>query len=340
MSNIDLGVIYYNSNYLNFRNGGISAWQGSRNIAPDIFLICGTTNPNPQEGQGVIYSGNISLTNGSIYYLNVPYSRYTSVYGPNYNPETGIYNFVGSYTSYISTNTKGFIYTGKLSEYSLKSEKNYLFPSVNINNNIVFVHSISNGYCVGNAGNTNEDTTFAFLYNIDDLSNPIKISFPNSITTTAYGIWYNKSLNTYTIVGGFSPKKIQINRIYYNGIPIPIGQSYIVDYNPITNTFSSWTVLDLPLKNTILSHIQGISGFFDYDQVYSLSIDTINNEKNKGYYATITRDSDFNFVITKFVEVKYPSDGISTINSVANNNIVGLNLSKKGNQAFQATILG
>ncbi len=37
MSNLNQGVIYYNSNYFNVRNGGFSAWQGSRNIAEDIF---------------------------------------------------------------------------------------------------------------------------------------------------------------------------------------------------------------------------------------------------------------------------------------------------------------
>jgi len=346
MSNIDLGVIYYNSNYLNVLNGGVSAWQGSRNISPDLFLICGTTNPSPQTGQGIIYSGNIAFTNGSIYYMQVPLSEYTSVYGPNYNFDTGIYNFVGSYSDYINSNTKGFIYTGKLSTKSLETPDNYSYPDVNCFYDIVFVHSISNGYCVGNAGNVgnvgnpDQSDTFAFLYNINDLTNPIEIIFPGSNTTTAYGIWYNKLLNTYTIVGGFSPEKIPINRIYYDGLSIPIGQSFIVDYDPVKNSFSSWTILDLPLKNTILSHIQGISGFFDYDQVYSLSIDAINNEKNKGYYATITRDSDFNFVVTKFVEVKYSSNGISSINSVANNSIVGINIGEKGNQSFQATILG
>ena len=63
MSNVDLGVIYYNSNYLNVRNGGVSTWQGSRNISPDLFLICGPTNPTPQIGQWIIYSGNIAFTN-------------------------------------------------------------------------------------------------------------------------------------------------------------------------------------------------------------------------------------------------------------------------------------
>ena len=130
MSNVELGVIYYNSNYLNVRNGGVSAWQGSRNISPDLFLICGTTNPTPQTGQGIIYSGNIAFTNGSIYYLNVPLSQYTSVYGPNYDPDTGIYNFVGSYSDYLNSNTKGFIYTGRLSEKSLEIPDNYSYPNV------------------------------------------------------------------------------------------------------------------------------------------------------------------------------------------------------------------
>jgi len=343
-------VVYYNSNYIDVKNGGVSAWQGSRAVAEDIFLLCGTTNPTPQTGEGIIYSGNISFTDGQIYYQNVPNSLATSVYGPNYDPDTGIYNFVGSYTD-IEKNTKGYIYTGRLNEIELATETNYSYPSVNKFYNIVFVHSISNGYTVGNAGNTDKGDTTAFLYKITKLKKPIEIKYPGSLTTTAYGIWYNKNNNTYTIVGGYSPdKKIPINKIYENNLILPIGKPYIVDFNPVTNTFENWTTLNLPLNIDILAHIEGISGFYGIDGVYSLSIDTINNSANLGYYAVISRDKTFGFIVTKFTEVKYEktepcacfkkSIGISTINSVANNNIVGLYISPQGNQSFQATILG
>ena len=55
-------VKYYNSSYLSVINGGISTWQGIRYINENIFLICGTTNPTPTTGMGIIYSGNIFHT--------------------------------------------------------------------------------------------------------------------------------------------------------------------------------------------------------------------------------------------------------------------------------------
>lgn len=331
-------IIYYNSNYLDVKNGGISAWQGIRIIDKDVFLICGTTNPTPQTGNGIIYSGNLSFTNGSIFYLNVPNSKYTSIYGPNYNFETGIFNFVGSFTDQ-NNYTKGFLYTGKLNNVEILNNKNYLYPSVNKKYEIVFVHSIINDFMVGNAGNNDSFDVFSFLYNINDLKKPIEIKFPNSKTTTTYGICYNTYNNTYTLVGGYSQKKIQINKIYQENIILPIGNAFIVNYNPTTNTFENWTTIQLPLTNDIVSHIQGISNYFNIDGKYSICIDAISKSKNIGYYATITRDKSLGFIVNKFNKVKYGNDGISTINSVANNNIVGLNISLKNNQAFQASIL-
>ncbi len=333
-------VIYYNSNYLNVESGGVSAWQGSRSIDEEQFLLCGTTNPTPQTGNGIIYSGNISFTNGQIYYQNVPNSLYTSIYGPNYDSDTGIYNFVGSYVDQ-TTYTRGYIYTGRLDQAELENQKNYSYPSINNQYNIVFVHSISNGYCVGNAGNSNSTDTFSFLYKISDIKNPIEIKYPNSATTTSYGIWYNDYNGKYTIVGGYSPNKsVPINDIYLNNLIAPIGSPFVVDYDPVQNIFENWTTLSLPLNINALAHIEGISGFYGIDGVYSLSIDTINNSANFGYYAVIIRDNTFGFVVSKFTEIKYSTNGISTINSVANNNIVGLFIGPSGNQSFQARILG
>ncbi len=336
----NLNVVYYNSNYLDVKNQGVSAWQGSRAITEDVYLLCGTTNPTPQTGQGIIYSGNISFTQGQIYYQNVPNAVYTSVYGPNYDPNTGIYNFVGSYVDQ-TTFTRGYIYTGRLNNTELTIQTNYSYPSVNNLYNIVFVHSISNGYAVGNAGNDGSTDTFAFVYKISDLKNPIEIKYPGSATTTVYGIWYNTYNGKYTMVGGYSPnRQIPINQIYFNGLPQPIGKPFIVDYDPVQGIFENWTTISLPLNVDALAHIEGISGLFGIDGLYTLAIDTINNSANFGYYSVISRDNTFGFVVNKFTEVRYGKDGISTINSVADNNIVGLYINPSGNESFQAKILG
>ena len=328
-------VKYYNSSYLSVINGGISAWQGIRYINENIFLICGTTNPTPTTGMGIIYSGNISFTDGNIFYLNVPSSTSTSVYGPDY--DNGIYNFVGSFNQNNNLNiTKGFVYTGSLNNQSLNNNLNYYYPSVNNLYNIVFIHSFKNNYLVGNAGNTDNNDTLSFLYNINNLNECIEIKYPGSSTTTSYGIWYDKISNIYIIVGGYSNDEICINDIYKNRLPTPIGKNFIVFFDPIKNNFFNWTTLLLPLKDILLSHIEGISGYKDLNNVFSLSLDIISlNSQRLGYYAVIVPDKENIFRIEQFVNINYP-EGISTSNSVANNNIVGLSLNNT--IAFQAVI--
>jgi hypothetical protein len=61
------------------------------------------------------------------------------------------------------------------------------------------------------------------------------IQYPNSKTTTTYGIWYNDN-NIYTIVGGYSMNHISIDKIYTNKGIIPIGNAFIAEYNYETNT--------------------------------------------------------------------------------------------------------
>jgi hypothetical protein len=108
-------INYFNGNSLSITTpigneyGGISAWQGIRSLGSDIYLICGTTNPNPNNGYGLIYIGTINCQNGNVYYLNVPNSLGTSLYGPDYNSTNGIYTFVGSFLD-INQNINRFIY--------------------------------------------------------------------------------------------------------------------------------------------------------------------------------------------------------------------------------------
>ena len=81
-------INYFNGNSLLINTpdrseyGGISAWQGIRSLGSNIYLICGTTNPTPNTGSGLIYIGPINCQNGSVYYLDVPNNL-------------GIYTFVG-----------------------------------------------------------------------------------------------------------------------------------------------------------------------------------------------------------------------------------------------------
>ena len=326
--------------------GGVSAFQGIRSLGSNLYLICGTTNPNPNTGYGLIYIGDINCTNGNIYYLNVPDSLGTSVYGPDYDSNTGIYTFVGSYLDY-SQNIKGFIYKGTLDQTSLTNPNNFYYPSVNSSYSTTFLHSTSNGLAVGNSGsdvdNPQNQTTLSYIYDITNLSNyKTVVKFPNSKTTTTYGIQYNGD-SSYTLVGGYSDNKISINQIYLpNQIIQPIGNAFIVDYNSKTNTFSNWTsIVFEDSKFTFETHFQGISQ--NSNGTYSIVADVLNLKKSilpQGYFLTIGRDNANNFVYNydNWIEIKYDNAGTTSANSVSDNKVVGLFIGSS-NITYQSEII-
>ena len=323
-------VNYYNGNSLLIDTpqgneyGGISAWQGIRSLGSDIYLICGTTNPTPNSGYGLIYIGPINCQYNNVYYLNVPNSLGTSVYGPDYNIDNGIYTFVGSYKTQ-EENINGFVYQGHLNE--LSNDSNFIYPTINNYFNTNFFHSFSNNLFVGNSGNFDKNNdTVSYIYDMKDLTK-IKtlIKYPNSETTTTYGIWYNGN-DIYTIVGGYSSKNISIDKIYRkDGIIIPIGNAFIADYNYKTNTFFNWTTINY--CDSLLSHFQGISR--NSYGVYSISADVIDLQQSflpKGYFLNIIRNEKNEFVynLSNSVEILYKNNGFSSSNSVADNKVVGL----------------
>jgi len=355
-------INYFNGNSLLINTqqgqeyGGISAWQGIRSLGSDVYLICGTTNPSPNTGYGLIYIGNINCQNGTTYYLNVSNSIGTSVYGPNYDIDTGIYTFVGSYTN-TEQNIYGFVYQGNLDE--LTNESNFFYPAINQYFDTNFFHSFSNNLFVGNSGNKDkDDDTVSYIYNMNDLV-LVKtvINYPNSGTTTSYGIWYNGN-DIYTIVGGYSDKNISIDKIYnVDGTINPIGNAFIVDYNSKTNTFSNWT--SISYGNNLLTHFQGISKnldnidrnemkvsrYFTKENTYSINADVIDLKKSPlptGYFLTIDRNDKNEFVynLSNSVKILYNNDGFSSSNSVADNKVVGLYISNdKTRISYQAEII-
>ena len=343
-------INYYNTNSLFVKTpngleyGGVSAWQGLRYLGENIYLLCGTTNPNPNEGYGFIYIGNINCTNGQSYYLNVPNSTSTSIYGPNYNINNGIYSFVGSYkNTNISNNINGYIYNGNLDIESIEDPSNFLYPNVNEIYDITFLHSFYNDFFVGNSGNNGKDNpTISYLYDVNNTDEYVKeILVPYSKTTTTYGIWYNGN-NSYTIVGGASPEVVSIDRIYDNKTlsPIPYGCGFIADYNSKTNLITNWTLIYY--KNNFV-HIEGISK--NDDGTYSLNADVLSFDKKvaSGYLLKVCRDQNNNFIYdeSNWIPLKYPSDviGYTSSNSIANNCVVGLFISTdpdKPNIPYQA----
>jgi hypothetical protein len=348
-------VKYYNTNLLpvllpdnTIQNGGVSAWQGIRYIAEDTYILCGTTNPNPNQGNGLLYLGNISCSNGKQYYLNVPQNNetsfLTSVYGPNYDFNTGNFTFVGSFTN-EEGKISGFCYNGKLNEIELMNKNNFSFPQeINLKYDISFLHSNMNNLIVGNSGKSKQNPTELISYIIDQKTMKIKeyIQFPNTGTTTSYGIWYNGN-NCYTIVGGYSKNKVGISKIYKSGLPVPYESGFIVDYNSKTNKFCNWTSINYKNSKNFVTHFEGIYKL-EGTNMYALNADVINNNlsTSSGYYLTLCRCKN-KFKVNRWTEIKYPSNtpGFTSSNSVANNNVVGLFVSPDGknNVSYQASII-
>jgi len=338
-------INYFNGNKLLINTpigeeyGGVSAWQGIRSLGSNIYLLCGTTNPTPNTGNGLLYIGDINCQDGDTYILNVPNGLGTSVYGPNYDKDTGIYTFVGSFLDY-NQNTNGFVYQGKLD--GLKDQSNFIYPSINQYFDTTFFHSYSNGLFVGNSGKTNKiNETVSYIYDIDDVSKiKTKIKFPNSETTTTYGIWYNGN-NRYSIVGGYTMNAKSINDIYTNKGIIPVGDAFIVDYNSETNEFFNWTSINF--GDNLVSHFEGISR--NENGTYSINADVVDLRVSKlpeGYFLTIDRDINnaFLYNLSNAVKISYDTNGISSSNSVADNKVVGLYIGSDNTKvSYQAEII-
>jgi hypothetical protein len=339
---------YYNTNSLLVKTpdgleyGGVTTWQGLRYLGENTYLVTGTTGPNPIEGVGLIYTGTINCINGKTYYLNVPKSTSSSIYGPNYDPNTGVYSFVGAYINKnLSRYDKGFVYSGRLDEQSLKKPSNYSFPNVNKIYDTTILHSFSGDLFVGNSGDTNIVNAISFIYNRNNTNKYLtKVQVPGFKTTTTYGIWYNGK-NSYTLVGGATKEAVPINKLYNSLLqPINISTGYIVDYNLDTNLFTNWKLIRF--KNNI-THVEGI--YKNNDGSYSLSANVVsNNEKiNEGYLLKVRRDKNDQFIFNNkdWTKLKYPEgEGYTSANSVANNSIVGTFTPSNGDSFFpyQVTI--
>lgn len=345
-------INYFNTNSLLIDTpigknyGGVNTWQGILYLGSNVYLICGTTDPNPNTGYGLIYVGNANCIDGLYYYLNVPNSLGTSIYGPNYNQNTGTYTFVGSFLDY-DQNINGFVYNGTLDSDSLKNPLNIVYPSVNNLYNVNFLHSNSNGLIVGNSGNMNDfEGLISYIYNQNDMSNYIKeIKFPGSMTTTTYGIWYNGN-NKYTLVGGYSNDKINIKQIYIQekqGIKKPIGSAFIVDYDSLTNTLSNWTsIMFNDNGRSLVTHFEGIYG--NLDGTYSINADVLNSPNDilpQGYFLKVSKNKKNEYVYNfdNWIKLKYNEVGTTSSNSVANNKIIGLYIGPNENISYQAEII-
>jgi len=283
----------------------IAFWQGIKTIN-GIQIICGTTSTGAGVmGTLVTSSGVVCILSGGVttyYYLNFPITNIatTSLYGPNYNQSTQLYSFVGCYTLNGTKGNVGFYFIGTIADLTNNNPACFYKITTLKSSYYTFGHSIMNGMLIYN---TNKKKTIftiitglvkAYLYNTTTNAS-IEIKYPGSITTTAYGMWYNGS--SYVIVGGFTTninyefKQIgtYINSKGQNGYVKLVAAGFIVNcsYNIQTASFefSNWMQITYPNmnkgnikeSNVLLTHIQGISinNNWSSENVYSLAAASI-----------------------------------------------------------------
>jgi trimeric autotransporter adhesin len=309
----------------------VSGWQGIRNSSTSgQYLITGTSGSN-----GLLYEGPISGVGGTSYSVNYPNATTTSVYGPDIVDGDEL-RLVGSYRS-GSGAVNGFLFQGTTADLSQAGDyETIAYPRAQY----TYVHSTMGNFAVGNAdgpeGNAPLGTGHAFLYDVAQSKFLPDIVYPGATFTTAYGIWYNGGAS-YTITGGYS--------VLRNSSPT-IGAGYLVDYNAATGQFSNWTSFNYPngaIGQNFVTHFEGISS--DEKGVYTLSADSIQSGTTnpaQGSWVTVRRNTAGSFGAGVWVNLNYPgidpSTALTSADSVAGNQVVGIVIDDSGTFSFQSTV--
>ena len=321
-------VAYYDTT--GYSPAAVTAWQGIRNgDSSGQYIQTGTSGTS-----GLLYFGPLSGVGGTGYLVDYPGATSTSVYGPN-DLGGGNLQLVGTYRAGNGV-VNGFLFQGTTAD--LPSGGTYTtidYPGATY----TFVHSTMGGLAVGNAdgpeGNAPIGTGHAFIYDIATQSFlPNNIVYPGSLTTTAYGVWYNGG-TSYTIAGGY------IMPGATNSAP---SQAYLVDYNSATGQFSHWTSFSDPNVapgQSLATHFEGISS--DQKGVYTLAADSVvvgSTNAAQGSLATVRRNPDGSFGPAAWVPLNYPAvpNGLTSANSVAGNAVDGIVITPNGAFPFESQV--
>ena len=291
------------------------------------YLISGTTGDN---GDGLLFVGPITTTGGKSYPVRVPGAMSTSVYGPD-NLGGNRVRLVGSYINSSSDTRHGFLFEGTTADLTNGTGT---YTTIDVAGaTFTYVHSTMGGLAVGNAeGPTVGDpqgTGEAFLYDVATKQFISDIRFPDSVSSTAYGIWHNGG-TSYTICGGFSKLSIDPNQ--------PLGQGFLVDYDSSTGQFSHWKALNYPKGIDVVTHFEGISS--TEAGVYTLAASSVHTGSAlPGSFVTVRRNADGSFSDGVWVDLAYPGSAATITTSVSGSALTGFGLGGSGGaQVFQATV--
>lgn len=283
---------------------------------------------------GFIYKGDLS-GKGNWYVLNYPEAKDrrvtgTSFYGPNSGPKNKdgqeTVQAVGSYTIKDSGDkTFGCLYQGTLEGAGRWTT---LIPNSKEKVIGTIAHSTMGGLVVGNYSVKTIDEAKksvilkrAFLYDIET-DKYFKIKIPNSLGTTAYGIWQHDK-HSYLICGGYSAD--------IKGKIVTYG--YVVEFNKSEMCFKQFKKYEYE-NNASVTHFNGISS--DGKTGYNLTGDAITTligpkDPQPIQVAFFANIKEFGKDATWEV-IEYPKAKTTSGNSVYLNVVVGVYVDDKGKE--------
>ena len=313
-----------------------------------------TCSPAPSpDSHGLLYVGPLSGggNSGSWTQLDYPSSAGITVtgtvlYGPDNLPPTNV-RLVGSYTTCEdSQNNTGIRNHGALYEglpdgsgtwqtidFPIAQVTPSPFPGEEVHNTIA--HSNMGGLVVGNF-DTDLVTGKAFVY--DTNANPGSEwtelrndeANPQWRSITAYGIWYNGG-TSYTIAGGYSETNSD-----------GIDHGYLVNWDSATRTASGWTKYDFENGqiHVQVSHFDGITsdnqgGVYLTGQYLGDTLPPIG-----GFFAHVRRMPHRPFGEAHWRQIVYPFSGLTTGDTVFENNVLGVYFLNGTSASYLARVQG
>ena len=324
---------YYETfNYPSSTPGGKTLLTGIRGVKCERkkVYISGFYEPSledpDQEVKSFVYKG-YKNGNGTWYELYYPNSTTTNLYGPNNGPEKNTIQVVGNYVT--DGAPIGCLYEGPLDGSGEWTSLVPTYPDSSEEVLGVIAHSNMGGLVVGNY-DTQIDEGKAFIY---DIKKKIyyKIEKPDTLSITAYGIWYN-GCNSYTICGGYKPT---LGANFSEA-------GYLVDWDNKKKRLSNWRSYHYdndPIKSRI-THFDGITG---WKNGYNLTGDWLGFDNPEtpevGFFATVRRDRCGGFRRAKWSPVKFPlENSVTSGNSVYRKTVIGVYTTPTGVNGYISTV--
>jgi len=331
----------------------VEGWQGlTAGDAPGQYIFTGSTVYPAGSGQvaGLLYVGPITAEGGDAYAMVMPdQPGQTTASTTSYSADNlagAALRIVGTYTNDGAPNEAGFIFTGTVDDVADPTAYHPMpFPAGATWN---IPHSTDGGLVVGNydsstVGGLPAGGGLAYVYNALTGQYIVpKITFPGSLANTAYGIWWNGGTR-YTICGGYSERP-ENNLLDQR---VPLSKAFLVDFDSSTNSFTHWKsfVYRTPAGDvTGITHFEGISGVEQgkYTLAATSFVGGVESGDAVAGFVTVYRNADGSFGDMQWTELAPPSvvggSGGVFADSVYGNQVVGIDPTGGGSNAYQATI--